>query len=491
MAEIEKIITITTEIGDTQTKLEAIERQLAILIKENEELAAANKQTTRSYENNSKAIQELTTDIQVKNQRLGELKTKLDSTKSSTDKLTTATQSNRKSVLDNGGAMGLLGAATGGLAMDFKDATEAIQLTGVSLKGLRGALIATGIGALAIVVLELVTNWEKWSGVIDGSTKKLEKNEKALKQLNNEIGRYNSQTQFEIDLAEQRGASDEQLYNARIRQIIGLIEFKKKEKQALEETYRLELSRDRDGKEAEEARLARNTKSLEIQGLEQQAILLNAKFRNTQREEDKKTTISIKEEVVKRKKALGEEIESLDLLALAREKAAGIVKRLEVAEEESPIEKLRRQYEEERAILEAANESTLQLTADFNLNMLALKQEQKNKTIKIDTEQAEDEKTLYEGKINLLGAVGNAIGNLSAIAKQDSAQAKALAIAQATINTFLGISEVWRAKNIYPEPYGTAIKVASTIAVGAAGFANVKNIVNTKVPGGGGWFCWW
>jgi hypothetical protein len=88
----------------------------------------------------------------------------------STRALTRETSSLNDGLLKNGGAMGLLGAATGGLAMDFKDAIEAIELTGVSLKGLRGAIIATGIGALAIVILELVTNWEKWSGVIDGST---------------------------------------------------------------------------------------------------------------------------------------------------------------------------------------------------------------------------------------------------------------------------------------------------------------------------------
>jgi len=88
----------------------------------------------------------------------------------STKALTRETHSLNDGLLKNGGAMGLLGAATGGLAMDFKDAIEAIELTGVSLKGLRGAIIATGIGALAILLLELVTNWEKWSGVIDGST---------------------------------------------------------------------------------------------------------------------------------------------------------------------------------------------------------------------------------------------------------------------------------------------------------------------------------
>jgi len=105
----------------------------------------------------------------------------LDKTAQGVEKVTKATENNTKSLdhnkkglLENGGAMGLLGAATGGLAMDFKDAIEAIEGTGLSLKGLRGALIATGIGALAIVLLELVTNWEKWNGILSGSAKLLE-----------------------------------------------------------------------------------------------------------------------------------------------------------------------------------------------------------------------------------------------------------------------------------------------------------------------------
>lgn len=93
----------------------------------------------------------------------------------STKNLTKETDNLNKGLLNNGGAMGLLSAATGGLAMDFKDAVEAIELTGISLKGLRGAIIATGIGALAIAVLELVSNWDKWKGVIDGSTAAMQK----------------------------------------------------------------------------------------------------------------------------------------------------------------------------------------------------------------------------------------------------------------------------------------------------------------------------
>lgn len=115
----------------------------------------------------------------------------------STKNLTKETSNLNEGLLKNGGAMGLLSAATGGLAMDFKDAIEAIELTGVSLKGLRGAIIATGIGALAIAVLELVTNWDKWVGVIDGSTA-------AMERLNTQQAIFNEfKTQQEINQSEE------------------------------------------------------------------------------------------------------------------------------------------------------------------------------------------------------------------------------------------------------------------------------------------------
>lgn len=123
---------------------------------------------------NTGEIEKLTNQINSLKADLDKLNSKYDSSSSSVKKFDEANRNSRKSVLDNGGAMGLLSAATGGLAMDFKDAVEAIELTGVSLKGLRGAIIATGIGALAIVVLELVTNWDKWRGVIMQTTPELE-----------------------------------------------------------------------------------------------------------------------------------------------------------------------------------------------------------------------------------------------------------------------------------------------------------------------------
>jgi hypothetical protein len=132
---------------------------------------------------------------------------KLDDVISKVDKLSDVSKKNTKSLSENGGAMGLLGAATGGLSNDFKDAVEAAEGFGISLKGLRGAIIATGIGALAIVLLELVSNWEKWSGVIDGSTSAMEDLNTELEVLRNNYEELQYAGDLAIQVMELEGKS--------------------------------------------------------------------------------------------------------------------------------------------------------------------------------------------------------------------------------------------------------------------------------------------
>lgn len=92
----------------------------------------------------------------------------------------------------------------------------------------------------------------------------------------------------------------------------------------------------------------------------------------------------------------------------------------------------------------------------------------------------------YNARVQLAKSVGDALSSLTDIVGKETAAGKALAIAQATINTFLGITEVWKSKAVLPEPFNTATKVAATITTAAGGFAAVRNIAKTKVPGGGG-----
>ena len=92
----------------------------------------------------------------------------------------------------------------------------------------------------------------------------------------------------------------------------------------------------------------------------------------------------------------------------------------------------------------------------------------------------------YNARVQLAKSVGDALSSLTDIVGKETAAGKALAIAQATINTFLGITEVWKSKAVLPEPFNTATKIAATITTAAGGFAAVRNIAKTKVPGGGG-----
>ena len=78
-------------------------------------------------------------------------------------------------------------------------------------------------------------------------------------------------------------------------------------------------------------------------------------------------------------------------------------------------------------------------------------------------------------KVELAQVVGNALGALSQLAGEETAAGKALAIAQATIDTYAGATKALAA---YPPPF-------NFIAAGAvvvAGLLNVKKILSVKVP---------
>jgi hypothetical protein len=108
-----------------------------------------------------------------------------------------------------------------------------------------------------------------------------------------------------------------------------------------------------------------------------------------------------------------------------------------------------------------------------------------------DLDKANDDK-LAKAKLDNLRAIGNATEALGAIIGQQTTAGKALGIATALINTYIGASEVIRAKSVLPEPFGTIQKIASVAGIIATGIQSVKSIMGVKVPsvkgssGGGG-----
>jgi hypothetical protein len=90
-----------------------------------------------------------------------------------------------------------------------------------------------------------------------------------------------------------------------------------------------------------------------------------------------------------------------------------------------------------------------------------------------------------DAKKGFYNDIGSALGAFSEILGKETAAGKALAIAQATINTWLGVTEVLKAKTILPEPMGTISKFVNIAAVVASGISAIKNIVKVQVKGGG------
>jgi len=106
------------------------------------------------------------------------------------------------------------------------------------------------------------------------------------------------------------------------------------------------------------------------------------------------------------------------------------------------------------------------------------------KTLGVLTEQAEKEKALDKAKVQAtidtnnetLAAVGSLAGSLGKLA----GDSKGLAVAEATISTYLGATKALAAGA------GTPIGYINAAAIIATGLANVKTILSTDVGDGGG-----
>jgi hypothetical protein len=100
-----------------------------------------------------------------------------------------------------------------------------------------------------------------------------------------------------------------------------------------------------------------------------------------------------------------------------------------------------------------------------------------------DTKVSNSEKQT-QAEIARLGAAADTLGSLSELLGKDTEAGKAAAVAQATINTYKGITEIIAAKSVLPEPAASIAKGIQIAAVLATGLKSVSTIkgVNTSVP---------
>ena len=126
---------------------------------------------------------------------------------------------------------------------------------------------------------------------------------------------------------------------------------------------------------------------------------------------------------------------------------------------------LREKYKNDEVQLKDAKDKKLITQEEYDQRIIA----SGNAQIELDKQQA-------ASKEELAGVVGNALGAVADLVGRNTVAGKALAIAQATIDTYAGASKALAA---YPPPF-------NFIAAGAviiSGLLNVKKILSVKVPG--------
>ena len=123
-----------------------------------------------------------------------------------------------------------------------------------------------------------------------------------------------------------------------------------------------------------------------------------------------------------------------------------------------------------------------QARLDAEQEYLDKKQELSQKEIQLDTQASETKKKTAKAeedfKVNL--ATGT-LGLLSSVAKEGSALAKGVAVAQATISTFQGINKALAETTDFTPTQ--SLRFANAAIVGASGFANIASILSTDTSG--------
>jgi hypothetical protein len=339
---------------------------------------------------------------------------------------------------------------------------------------LRGALIASGIGAFVIAlglvitnfdaiknaVFKLFPNFEKFTKYVGTLVDKFtdlvgitNAAEDALDKYSKASARKREALEGEIKVLEAAGASEKTLSDKR-KEVI------QNELNVLRQTLKVKGS-------------LNDEEQKKFRDLKTELSVIETKYNKFVRDEQRKVAKDQEDERKKRAKEASDEAERR-----RKENQAEIDASIKQFEEEQ-----HRKYELYEANEKKIYEDRIKeaKNADSIIDKIQ-KQGEKNQMLRMEKIQ----KQIFEYKATelkitevteeaKLSIISNAVGAAANLIGRNTLAGKALAIAQATIDTYAGASKALAA---YPPPFG-AIAAGTVIA---GGLANVSAIVNTKVP---------
>ena len=360
---------------------------------------------------------------------------------------------------------------------DFKEFGETIVKNVVkAFTTLRGAIIATGIGALAVIIGTLIVNWKEFSKAITDAFpgfKVVTDFFKNIRQIG--VGALQGLTEgfkvvgdvvaklFKgdftgaIDSAKTFGERVAVAYNE------GFAEEDKKiklENSIKDRQFQLDLEEAK-GKDVKAKRLKLLQDELKL--LKDNAELYNAKLIEieTLRTEIRKVALD---------KRLAAEKQHDEDLALWKKEA----------------EERRQKEDKKRDEEYLALKKKLRVDLPKKFTQEEIDNIKNSKSVK---KRLDEEETA--AKLAQLQMISSALGGYSQLLGEQTTAGKALAIAQTSIDTYLSASAAF--KNVLQSPLskfmpdgGLSLAIFAAGGAVAAGIANVRKIVSVKVPGGGG-----
>ena len=167
-------------------------------------------------------VQELNTKIKDLNGQTKTVKGGMEGLKGSTELVTQANgklATSFEDVTSNGGAIAVLDSLTGGLATKIKDAFEASKLFNFSLKGMKTALISTGIGAFVVLLGLAVAYWDEIKDALFKTTQMLKERVELQRTRNERLEKELGILDQQKELLELQGKSTDAITTEKIKQL--------------------------------------------------------------------------------------------------------------------------------------------------------------------------------------------------------------------------------------------------------------------------------
>jgi len=391
----------------------------------------------------------------------------------------------------------------------FKQLGAVIRTQVVSaFSTLRGAIIATGYGALVVGIGLLIANFEKvketltnlFPGLIEfgnqiknivqgitdfvGITSEASR---AQDQLKLALETSNKAIDNQIKILEAQGGKEEEIYNQKKERINNEIKLIKgatqEELQARAdlntELQVLEINEANRIKKANETAAKERADRIKKEEAEEKARLEKAEADARAYEEFdtqlQQRLIELDEERANKKRELEfqniqNQINDYDYLNELEDN--------DFADDQQRLANKEALIAEQKSI----ELSNLKLTEKERLEIIAkyAKQEQEIDKAITNSKKAEKQAQVQE-TIRLMGQLTDFVG-------KDTVAGKAFGIATATINTFQGASEALKQKSTLPSPFDVIAKIANVATIIATGVKTVKAITSVQVPGSSGGF---